>query len=59
MTTPDGPGTVIETRPLQGIAKVRLEGKQEAVKIYEVSALTRRERTMKGDEKKDDDTPKA
>lgn len=59
VTTPDGPGTVIETRPLQGIAKVRLEGKQEAVKVFEVSALTRRDRPAKSDEKKDDDTPKA
>lgn len=47
--TDQGPGTVTETRPLEGTVKVRLEGKQEAPKSYSVADITVRNRHGKPD----------
>ena len=40
VATPSGNGTVIETRPLLGIIKVRLDDKPEAPKLYSVGEIT-------------------
>ncbi len=39
VSTPNGLGTVVETRPLAGMVSVRLEEKQEAPRLYAVSDI--------------------
>lgn len=40
VSTPNGNGVIVETRPLAGTVKVRLEEKAEAPKLYQISDIT-------------------
>lgn len=40
VSTPDGTGTVIETRPLAGLVKVRLDDKNETPRFHSVEEVT-------------------
>lgn len=54
VSTKDGLGVVVETRPLEETLKVRIEGKQEAPKSYPLSEVT----PIKGGQKKEKEEPK-
>ncbi len=51
VSTKNGTGVVIETRPLEGTVKVRLDNKQESPKSYSIADITPIRRGQKNDEK--------
>lgn len=59
--TPDGEGTIIETKPLAGEVKVKFEGDKETVKLFkckELKVLKYGNRNIQNDDDVDEDVPK-
>ena len=59
--TPDGDGTIIETKPLAGEVKVKFEGDKETVKLFkckEIKVLKYGNRNAQNDDDLDEDIPK-